>query len=230
MIPILFLHGALASKSQFDEMLNMLPETIKADAINFSGHGGKLPALTGYTFQTFANDILEYADANKLDKLNLFGYSMGGYAALYFAKLYPERVNRIFMLNVKFNWDMESTEKEIAMLNAENMLLKVPGFANNLMMQHGLNMWKQVVQQTGDMMQQLASKVMLTDADFKQIKCPVLLSVGDRDHTAGLEQTLSIYRKLPNASLWVIPNTAHVFEQVDREALHHQLLRFFSEV
>jgi pimeloyl-ACP methyl ester carboxylesterase len=80
------------------------------------------------------------------------------------------------------------------------------------------------------MMQQLASKVMLTDADFKQIKCPVLLSVGDKDHTAGLEQTLSIYRKLPNASLWVIPNTAHVFEQVDREALHHQLLRFFSEV
>ena len=45
MIPILFLHGALASKSQFDELLNMLPENIKADAFNFSGLGGKLPAL-----------------------------------------------------------------------------------------------------------------------------------------------------------------------------------------
>ena len=230
MIPILFLHGAVASKSQFDELLSMLPINMKADAINFSGHGGKLPALTGYTFQTFANDILEYADANKLDKLNLFGYSMGGYAALYFAKLYPERVNRIFTLNVKFNWDMKSTEKEIAMLNAENMLLKVPGFANNLMMQHGINMWKQVVQQTGDMMQQLASTVMLSDADFKLINCPVLLSVGDRDNTASLEQTLSVYKKLPDAALWVIPKTGHVFEQVDREALRQQLLRFFSEI
>lgn len=229
MIPILLLHGALASKTQFDSLIDMLPESAKADAINFSGHGGKLPAITGYTFQTFANDILEYADAHKLDKLNLFGYSMGGYAALYFAKLYPERVNRIFTLNVKFNWDVESTQKEIAMLNAENMLLKVPGFANNLMMQHGLNMWKQVVQQTGDMMQQLAATIMLADADFKLIKCPVLLSVGDSDQTASLEQTLSVYKKLPDASLWVLPDTGHAFEEVDKTALCHQLTRFFRD-
>src|SRR6478735_3181840 len=110
MTQLLLLHGALGSKAQFDSIQPVLQEQgFKTDAINFSGHGGFAIPMQGYNFTVFANDILQYADANKIEKLNLFGYSMGGYAALYFAKLHPERVNRIATLNVKFNWDPLST-------------------------------------------------------------------------------------------------------------------------
>lgn len=225
---ILFLHGALASKNQFDTLIQHLPEGLKGDAINFSGHGGTLPSPLGYHFNAFADDILKYADSQGIDKLNLFGFSMGGYAALYFAKLHPERVNKIFTVNVKFSWDADSTQKEIAMLNAENMMLKVPGFANNLMIQHGLNMWKQVLDSTADMMKKLSSTVMLTDEDYGSINCPVLLAVGDRDKTSGIEQTLDIYKKLHHAAFWVIPFTAHPFEKMDQQQLIHQINNFFS--
>lgn len=224
---LLLLHGALASRQQFDPLLPLLKDQFQAEAINFSGHGGFTIPTHGYSFRQFAEDILSYADDRKIDKLNLFGYSMGGYAALYFAKLHPERVNKIFTLNVKFNWDPVSTAKETAMLDAEKMITKVPGYANQLMMQHGLNLWKQVLQQTSDMMQSLSKDLMLTESDFEKIPIPVLLSVGDRDKTSGIEETLQVFRKLPQAQMWVIPGTPHPFEKIRLDELVGALQLFF---
>ncbi len=228
MKPLLLLHGALASKNQFDSLIPHIKSQFAAEAINFSGHGGTLINPLGYTFPIFADDILKYIDAKKIDKINLFGFSMGGYAALYFAKLHPDRVEKIFTLNVKFKWDTTSTKKEIAMLNAENMLLKVPSFANNLMLLHGMEMWKNVLQSTGDMMQNLTKQHFLIDDDFDKMNFPILLGVGDRDITSNVEETIEIYRKLKQAQLMVLPNTAHPFEKIDGEVLAHHVLKFFN--
>src|SRR6186713_1930532 len=102
---VLLLHGALASATQFDTFSPLLKNDFDARAIHFSGHGGSAIPSEGYTFDLFTRDMLNYADAHKIDKLNLFGFSMGGYAALYFAKLYPHRVRKIMTLNTKFHWD-----------------------------------------------------------------------------------------------------------------------------
>lgn len=225
---LLLLHGALASKSQFDDFGKVLQPSFKSHAINFSGHGGSPIPASGYTFDTFAGDILRHADEAGIDKLDIFGYSMGGYAALYFAHKHPDRINRIFTLNTKFNWDPLSTARETAMLNAEKMMDKVPAFANNLMLQHGMSIWKSVLQSTSDMMHNLASQVMLTDEALSAISCPVLVAVGDRDKTTSIEENLDVYKKLPNAQLLVLPNTPHPFDKADTSLLLHHCKVFFS--
>lgn len=225
---LLLLHGALGSRSQFDAFAPLLKDTFNVHALNFSGHGGNPMPVSGYTFDTFAEDVLKYIDQQKIARISIFGYSMGGYAALYFAKKYPERVEKIMTLNTKFNWDPLATAKETAMLNAEKMLEKVPAFANNLMLQHGMNIWKQVLQNTETMMNNLASHVTLTDDDLKSINCPVVIGVSDRDTTATLEENLEVYRKLPKSHLMVFPNTPHPFEKVDHEALASHCKSFFN--
>ena len=164
---ILFLHGALASKNQFDQLLPALGDGITAHTLNFSGHGGSMIPLSGFNFTTFSNDILEYVNSKNLKQINLFGYSMGGYAALLFASQHPHLVEKVFTLNVKFEWDLESTFKETSMLNPDKMMEKVPLFANNLMLQHGLNMWKEVLQQTSTMMNNLTNNKMLEEEDLE---------------------------------------------------------------
>lgn len=229
MTQLLLLHGALGSKYQFEEVSPLLKEKgFAPEAINFAGHGGFSIPLQGYNFNVFANDILTYADEQKIDKLNLFGYSMGGYAALYFAKLHPDRVHKIATLNVKFNWDPLSTQKEIAMLNADKIIEKVPSFADKLMFQHGLNVWKQVLKSTADMMENLSKDFVLTKEDFDQIKVPVLLGVGDKDTTTSIDETLAIHRLLKNSGLWVLPNTLHPFDRVNYLILAEQLRVFFE--
>lgn len=226
---VLLLHGALASKNQFDNFIPLVQKDFDVEAINFSGHGGVMINPLGYTFPVFADDILKYIDSKKIEKINLFGFSMGGYAALYFAKLHPQRVEKIFTMNVKFKWDATSTQKEVSMLNAENMLLKVPSFANNLMMLHGLDMWKKVLQSTEEMMMNLTKQHFLIDEDYQSMNCPVLLGVGDRDITSGIEETLDIYRKIKHAQMMVIPHTAHPFEKINMDVLSLEFTRFFKQ-
>ncbi len=74
---ILFLHGALASSSQFNDIRKTIDNTYLTHALNFSGHGGNLIPSQGLTFNAFAADILKYLDDNKIEKINLFGFSMG---------------------------------------------------------------------------------------------------------------------------------------------------------
>lgn len=230
MTQLLLLHGALGSAAQFDAIKPKLTEHgLAVDALNFSGHGGYTMPLQGYNFNVFANDILRYADEHKIDKLNLFGYSMGGYAALYFAKQHPDRVAKIAVVNVKFNWDPLSTQKEIAMLNADKMIEKVPSFVDKLMLQHGMNFWKQVINQTASMFEQMGKEYILLKQDYENIKVPVLLAVADRDTTTSIEECLTIYRQLPQSQFCVLPNTTHPFDKINEQILSLQLQLFFSQ-
>lgn len=225
---ILFLHGALNSSNQFENLKTQLPNNFNFHAINFSGHGGNLIPLNGLSFEVFVNDILLYLDNNKISKINLFGYSMGGYAALMFALKYPERVEKIFICSVKLKWDLVSASKEVDFLNPEKMLEKVPTFANNLMVLHGMNVWKNLLKSTSDMFMDLAKGQLLSDEDFLKIQHPVLIAIGDRDKTANLNDTIHVFGKLPNSQLLVMPNTPHDFSKIDFDLLKHEIALFFN--
>jgi pimeloyl-ACP methyl ester carboxylesterase len=225
---ILFLHGALASKSQYDELIKVLPNKYNTHTLNFSGHGGSMIPITGLNFETFCQNILDYLNENKIAKINLFGYSMGGYAGLLFASKYPDRVEKIFTLNVKFKWDVESTMKETSFLNPEKMMEKVPFFANNLMLQHGMNMWKDLLHQTSTMMHNLTLNTVLEKEDFEKINNSCLLAVGDKDTTSSVPETMEIHSWLPQAQLLIIPNTPHPFEKISVERLKFEIINFFG--
>jgi pimeloyl-ACP methyl ester carboxylesterase len=145
-----------------------------------------------------------------------------------FAIKYPERVNKVFSCSVKLKWDLESATKELEFLNPDKMMDKVPAFANNLMMIHGINVWKNLLKNTSNMMMDLAKGKLLTDEDFLKIKCPILFAIGDRDKTASLKDTLTIYSKVNNSQLLVMPNSPHEFNQLDINVLQHHLTVFFD--
>lgn len=228
MLNILFLHGALGSSAQFNDIKEKLGTNYNVHTLNFSGHGGNFMPVNGLTFEVFVNDIFNYLNTNKIEKINLFGYSMGGYAALMFAIKYPERVNKIFSCSVKLKWDLESAAKELEFLNPDKMMDKVPGFANNLMMIHGINVWKNLLKSTSNMMMDLAKGKLITDEDFMEIKCPVLFAIGDRDKTASLNDTIDIYSKVLNSQLLVLPNSPHDFNQLNIDILKQFITGFFD--
>ncbi|MFZ4797280.1 MAG: alpha/beta fold hydrolase [Bacteroidia bacterium] len=227
MSSILLLHGALNSSSQFDVLKTKLDKSHTIHLLNFSGHGGNLMPLNGLNFDLFVNDILNYLDQNNIEKINLFGYSMGGYAALMFANKYPERVDKIFTCSVKLKWDLESAAKETEFLNPEKIVEKVPAFANNLMMLHGINVWKNLLKSTSNMMMDLAKGQLLTDEDFAKFNHPILFALGDRDTTASLTDTIAVFKNVKNSQLLVLPNSPHEFTKLDLDSITHQINLFF---
>ena len=219
MNPILILHGALGSVSQLDQVKSILESSGRSvHSPNFSGHGGAR-FQTNFGIEQFAEDIFQYLLKNQLKPVDIFGYSMGGYVALWFAKTYPERVEKIIKLGTKFDWSIESATKEVKKLNAEKILDKIPAFARILEHRHAPNDWKQLLQRTADMMMALGESPLLTKNILQSIQHPTLICLGDQDDMADRKYSEQVATFLPNGKFCLLDNTPHPIEKVDLKKL-----------
>lgn len=220
---LLLLHGALGSKRQ------MLPlqQRVGGAVIDFTGHGERAIPPTGLTFAQFVEDIDRAYAANGFTKAHLFGYSMGGYAALLYAAQFPGRVSSVATLGTKYLWTPEGLQKELRMLDPEAMLAKVPAFAQHVIALHGEGKWRALVAAIAKSMSELAAAPMLADDVKACVQCPVLLCVGEGDTTAIPEDTRMFAEGLRNAQVHVLPATKHPFETVDIERLTALLSAFW---
>lgn len=122
---LLILHGAIGSKSQFDSIASLLDNQFNIHLLNFSGHGGEA-FKENFNIAQFAEDALAYLKLNKIESIDVFGYSMGGYVALYLAKNHPEKVNKIITLGTKLSWTPDIAAKETKILVADKIEEKFP--------------------------------------------------------------------------------------------------------
>ncbi|MES2593550.1 MAG: alpha/beta fold hydrolase [Bacteroidota bacterium] len=223
---LLILHGAIGSSKQFEPLLPLLKNRFDVFTLDYSGHAGKPIPEGKFSIPLFAEDILNWMNHNTIKTIDILGYSMSGYVALYLAKHHPDRVGKIFTISTKFDWNPQGAAKEAGMLNAEKIEEKVPTFAKALAERHGQH-WKTVLSKTAEMMIDFGNQPALTTADFAEIQHPVLVSVGDRDNMVSLEETVFIYRQLKNAQLLVLPQTQHPFEKMELERIVFEVNRFF---
>src|SRR4249920_759545 len=129
---LLLLHGALGAREQFGDLAGKLKDSFEVHTINFTGHGGgDIPGIP-FSMEMFREDIISYLDKNNISEIDIFGYSMGGYAALHTAVNSPGKIKKIFTLATKFEWTPQTAEREVKMLDAEKIKAKVPKFADEL--------------------------------------------------------------------------------------------------
>ena len=229
MTPLLLLHGALGAEDQMLPLKAKLEGQRPVFTMSFSGHGGNPVTHSPYRMKHFAFDVLSWLAENDLEKIDIFGYSMGGFVGMYLARHYPEKVGKVFTLATKYVWDTESTSRELRMLNAEKIKEKVPKFAAFLEMRHSPQDWEVILSKTAEMMQNLSDEPVFSDEDYAALEHEIMIAVGDKDSTAGVEDTISTFRKLQNAQLLVIPKTPHPFERVNLDFLSQQINQFFTD-
>lgn len=174
-----------------------------------------------------AEETIAYIKKQELNNLYVFGYSMGGYVAMYLSSLYPGLISKIVTLGTKYNWSPEIAAKEIKMLRPEIIEEKIPAFAAALAKRHGQHEWKNLLQVTADMLVQLGNKPLLDNAQLQKISSQVLLLIGDKDNMVSLEETTSTAQQLKNGSALVLSNTPHPIEQININMLAEKILSFF---
>ncbi|MDF2436742.1 MAG: alpha/beta hydrolase [Bacteroidota bacterium] len=223
---ILLLHGAIGAKNQLETISAGLQNNFIVHTLDFSGHGSAAMS-DKFSIPGFAEDVIKYLESNKIESINIFGYSMGGYVALYLAARHPEKVRSVFTFATKFLWTPEIALKEIKMLDPEKISEKLPAFAAILKKRHSANGWKIVLQKTQEMMVEMGQTNPLTESDLEKIEQRILIGIGDRDTMVTLEETINVYRQLRNASLVVFPETQHPIEKVDQSRLTAEIVLFF---
>jgi pimeloyl-ACP methyl ester carboxylesterase len=225
---ILLLHGAIGAKSQLFPLAEILKQNYKVHLLDFSGHGGKPFSTKAFSIPLFADEVNEYLQEHKIAKTHIFGYSMGGYVAMYLAKQEPQLVNRIITLATKFYWDEAVAAKEVKMLDGEIIEQKVPAFAAQLKERHQPNDWKEVLSKTRTMLLELGKQNALSLPGYKNIQSAALLLRGDKDKMVTTEETMAVQNALPTAEFMSLPNTPHPIEQIDTALLASTITDFLA--
>lgn len=203
---------------------DILSATYNVHAINFFGHGDLSDNEQDFTIENFAEQVRVYAE-DIGSPVHVFGYSMGGYVALYAAKKYPHLFDKIITLGTKLYWNRDIAVKEQSMLNPEMLLKKAPAFVQSLQNMHTNNDWQTVLSKTQLLIKKLGDTNLLLHSDVSTIQQPTLLMRGDRDKMVSFEETENVFRQLPHAELCVLPGTPHMIEKVNLPMLTFHMLR-----
>lgn len=215
---IILLHGAIGANDQLETLSKELTQQgFQVFSFNFSGHG-KMPFQKNFGIEQFALELEQFIAAQHLEKPNVFGYSMGGYVALYLAHKQPTLLGNIITLGTKFEWTPEIAQKETKMLDAKTIQVKVPKFAEDLKTRHG-NEWELLLSKTAEMMLSLGKNNALSLNDYTAIENKVLIGLADKDTMVSLAETTAVYRQLKNGAMYMLPNTKHPIETVNVSSL-----------
>lgn len=211
---IILLHGAIGAKDQLEPLaVELKQQGYNVFTFSFSGHG-QTPFQTHFGIEQFALELEQFISENNLQQPTVFGYSMGGYVALYLAKQQPNLLGNIITLGTKFEWSPEIAKKEVKMLDSQTIIEKVPKFAEALQKRHGQD-WELLLEKTAEMMLSLGNKNALSLNDFTKIENKVFIGLADKDNMVSLEETTAVYKQLKNGAMYMLPNTKHPIETVN---------------
>lgn len=226
---LLILHGAAGSKDRFEKLGKRLEKHFDVFKLNFSGHGGDPIPEEAFGIELFSRDVLAFLNKHEIRKVNIFGFGMGGFVAIYLASNFPDRVSKIFTLGTKFNWSKETVKQEIKLLDVDVIEEKLPAYAKELKELHQPVDWKLVIAKTIEMLQEMGRKNPLTDLDLSELDIPVLIGMGDRDNLVIIEESVFSYRLLKKGQLLVLPDTPHPIHNANEKLLYLEIKRFMQE-
>lgn len=224
---IILLHGAIGASDQLSPLaLELKNIGYESFTLDFSGHGEK--AFTnGFGIPAFSDELESFIESNKLKQPHVFGYSMGGFVALYLASKRQDLLGSIVTLGTKFEWSPEIAAKEIKMLDPVTISEKVPKFAEALEKRHG-EKWKLLLQKTAEMMLELGRNNALTENEFAKISNRVLIGLADNDTMVSRDETNFVAANIRNAKQFGLAETKHPIETVNPKQLGEIIIQFIE--
>jgi 3-oxoadipate enol-lactonase len=222
---VVLLHGFPLDSAMWQPQIDGLADTYRVIAPDLPGFGGSA-VYEGLTVDALADVVAELLDHLGVnEKVALGGLSMGGYAALAFARLYPQRLRRLVLADTKADPDDAAAKEARAALIRlaeekgaagviEQMLPKLLGTAT-------ANRRPDVVRTVRELAARqrqegiLAALKALRDRPdarpgLAHIAVPTLVVVGDQDSITPPEKARELAAGIPNSRLVTIPDSGHL--------------------
>ncbi len=215
-IPTLLLHGALGAATQFDGLLKHFSAEEPVFALDFPGHGAD-STEGDFSLVLFSKSVLKFMDAHNIARANLFGYSMGGYVALYLASTHPERIRHVATYGTKLEWSPETASNMNRMFDPEKIEAKVPHFAAALAATHAD--WKSTCYKTAAFLQDLGDGKGIDWSAFSFIACPVTIGWGSEDNVVSESECRHAAGLIPHGNFVELIGAKHQIELVDLNLL-----------
>ena len=217
--PLVLLHGYPLDHHLWDEVLPLLEGKFDIIAPDLRGFGESTTVDSPYTMDDYASDIAGLLDQLGIQKAAIAGHSMGGYVALAFARLFPERVSGLGLVSSQVLADAidrkEGRYKSAAEVAENGIGSVVATMTPKFTADEDL----QVLARTSMERQQPAAyigalKAMAERKDstplLSSLKVPVVIIHGDSDALIPVDRAREVKAALPQAHLVEISGAGHM--------------------
>jgi pimeloyl-ACP methyl ester carboxylesterase len=251
--PVIFVHELGSDAREWEQQVRHFSRAYRCITYNARGYPPsdvpEDPNLYGWEFAV--GDLAAVMKALRIPLAHIVGLSMGGYAALMFGLKHPELASAIVVAgagsgsppSVRDTWLRDTPAMAASILErgmpaaAEEMghsptriqlKRKDPrGWAE--FMEHLRGHSARGMANTLARYQTLRPSLHDYIEDFAKLELPVLLAVGDEDAPC-VETNMMLKQALPNAGLWMCPNTGHAINLEEPAAFNAEVERFFHAV
>jgi pimeloyl-ACP methyl ester carboxylesterase len=251
--PIIFVHEFASDIRGWESQLHHFSRWYRCIAHNARGYPpSDVPEDAAcYGWELAVDDIAELMRGLSIERAHVVGLSMGGYAALQFGLRYPEKVSSIFAAAVgsgshpsqRDAWLRETSvlARIISDRGLQGIAERIARGPARIQLKHkDPEGWQEFVARLLELSPRGLSHTMtrcqalrpslhdLRD-QISEMTIPVLLAVGDED-IACLETNLMLKSVLPNAGLWLVPNTGHGINLEEPAAFNAQIENFLKAI
>jgi pimeloyl-ACP methyl ester carboxylesterase len=231
--PLLLLHGFGSSTANWREFVPELAKHYQVINIDLRGHGRSTNPGNQFTHRKAADDILMLMNHLNLGRVKAMGMSSGGMALLHLAKDNPGRVEAIVLIGATSHF----TDQARAIMRETTFEGLRPDELDKM---HALH--PRGDQQIRALMEQFRNfrnsydDVNFTPKDLSAITARTLIIHGDRDEFFPVDIPMDMYRAIPRAYLWIVPNSEHIpisrtrksSSRAQQEAFLQTVLEFLS--
>ncbi len=249
---LMLLHGFTGSSATLSETSAALHDEFCVLCVDLPGHGqSDSPSdPSAYTMERCALLLRGLLDELRIERTNLFGYSMGGRTALSFTALHPERVCAVATLGASAG--IENDVERIARQEEDDELAQrvldhgLKAFVDNWM-RHPIfalqkNLGEEFLEAARNQRMQndrkgLAHSLRGMGAgaqrpvhdQLARLELPILLLAGVRDEKF-CSIAVDLADRLKNARVELIPGAGHAAHVECSEATHAAIRDFFRKV
>jgi pimeloyl-ACP methyl ester carboxylesterase len=96
---LLFIHGLTGSQHNWAHLVDALNHDHRVLAPDLFGHGASAKVIGDYSLGAHAATLRDLLDLLDIDRVTLIGHSFGGGIAMQFSYLFPERVERLVLVD-----------------------------------------------------------------------------------------------------------------------------------
>jgi len=204
--PLLWLHGAMGSGSDWRFLFSEPPPGYQIIAPDLRGHGASTNPSGEFTFRQAAADVLALLRHLNVPKVKAIGLSGGGIALLHMATSAPRVIEAMVVVSAPpyFPDEARGFMKQFSEASI--------GPAEMERMRQRHKRGEPQLQQLFAMARGFADSyddVSFTQPHLSTISAETLIVFGDRDPLYPVALAFELYRAIPKSYLWVVPNGGH---------------------
>ncbi|MDQ1589990.1 MAG: hypothetical protein QOG71_617 [Pyrinomonadaceae bacterium] len=223
--PIVLLHGFPFNRTLWREQVEALSDRHRVITVDLRGHGETTATRDPATMEAMAGDVAALLDELHITRVALGGLSMGGYVALDFYRLFPERVAALVLADTRAQADTDEArlarEETATRALGEGMhtiagamLPKLLAPATHAERPEIVARVREMILNTDPQGAASALRGMAVRRDqtelLGEINCPTLILVGSLDQITPPADAERMHRGIRNSRLEVIAGAGHV--------------------